>query len=73
MNYTIPNELCIWRKTFCTASSVLERGELQCGDQGQRIILCEINSFKTDNIDGYIINLVIRQSGHYHLTNQRVI
>ena len=28
----------------------------QCGDPEHRIKLCEINSIKNDNIDGYIIN-----------------
>ena len=29
----------------------------QCGDPEHRITLCEINGIKTDNIDGYIINI----------------
>ena len=40
-------------------SSVPERGDMdsenQCGDPEHRITLCEINSIKSDNIDGYII------------------
>ena len=40
-------------------SSVSERGDIQnttCGDPQHRITLCEINSIKTDNNDGFIIN-----------------
>ena len=33
-----------------------------CGDPEHRITLCEINSIKNDNIDGYIINLVTNLS-----------
>lgn len=39
-------------------SSVLEKGELQCGDPDQWITLREINSIKTDVINGYMINVV---------------
>ena len=50
---------CVLRKTLCTTSSVSERGdrdsENHSGDPEHRITLCEINSIKTDNIDGYII------------------
>ena len=46
---------CVLRKTLCTSSSVSEIGEPQCGDPEN----CEINSFKTDNIDWYIINIYI--------------
>ena len=54
---------CVLRKTLCTTSSVSERGDMdsekQCGDPEHRITLCEINSIKSDNIDGYIINVYI--------------
>ena len=52
------NTSCIvyWEK-HCVLRHQFQRGvKPQCGDPGHRITLCEINSIKTDNIDGYIIN-----------------
>ena len=50
----ILHALCI-EKTLCTTSSVSERGDMECGDPEPLITLCEINSIKSDNIDGYIV------------------
>ena len=55
---------CVLRKTVCSTSSVSERGDMdsenQCGDPENRITICEINSIKSDNIWGYIINIYIK-------------
>ena len=63
---TIPHAFVL-RKTLCTTSSVSERGDIdsenQCDDPEHRITLCEIYSIKTENIDGYIINVGIISFG----------
>ena len=62
MNDVTIHHAFVLRKTLCTTSSVSERGDMdsenQCGDPEHRITLCEIYSIKTENIDGYIINIV---------------
>ena len=57
---TIPHALC-FGKTLCAMSSVLDRADMDSENhsvviRSNRITLFEINSIKTDNIDGYIIN-----------------
>ena len=42
-------------------------GKPQCGDLEHRITLCESNSIKTDNIDGYILNT------YYYTCNSNLI
>ena len=48
----------VLKETLCTTSSVSEWGEMNseklCGDPEHRFTLCEINSIKTDNINGSI-------------------
>ena len=56
---TIPHAFVL-RKTLCTTSSVSERGDMDSEnhsvvDPVHWITLCENNSIKTENIDGYII------------------
>ena len=41
---------------------------MECCDTEHRITLCEINSIKTDNIDGYIINVVIFSDATFKVT-----
>ena len=55
---TIPHAFVL-RKTLCITSSVSERGEPHCGDPEHWISLCKIYSIKIDNIDGYIIMVII--------------
>ena len=70
---------CVLRKTLCTTSSVSERGDMdsenhvQCCDPEHRITLCEINSIKTDNIDEYIINIIIKSLIVFHKKKKTVI
>ena len=51
---------CVLRKTIVLRHQ-FQRGVIWIqktttrGDLGHRITLCDINSFKSDNIDGYII------------------
>ena len=53
---------CVLRKTLCTTSSVSERGDMD--SENHSVVIwsigshCEIDSIKTDNIDGYIINVI---------------
>ena len=57
---TIPHALCIEKNIVYNVISFRERWygfrKPQYGYPEHRITLCEINSIKTDNIDGYIIN-----------------
>ena len=54
---------CVLRKTLCTTLSVSERADVdsanECGDPEHQIALCEVNSIKSDNNHGYIINRFI--------------
>ena len=58
---TIPHALCIEKNIVYYVISFREGRygfrKPKCGDPENRITLCEINSIKTDNIDGYIINI----------------
>ena len=60
---------CVLRKTLCTSSSVSEIGEPQCCDPEN----CEINSFKTDNIDWYIINIYYYNSNLIRIARSRQV
>ena len=58
-----PHALCIEKNIVFYVISFTEGWygfrKPQCGDQEHRITPCEIYSIKTDNIDGYIINVNI--------------
>ena len=51
---TIPHAFAL-----CTTSSVSERGDMDSENPEHRITLCKIYSIKTENIDGYIIIIII--------------
>ena len=55
------NSSCIVysEKTLCTMWSVSEIGDMDSSDPKHRITLCQINSIKTHNDDGYLINMDI--------------
>ena len=61
---------CVLRKTLCNTSLVSERGDMD--SENHSVVIrrigshCEINSIKTGNIDGYIINLHICTFVKYH-------
>ena len=60
---TIPNALCIEKNIVYYVISFREGRygfrKPQCGDPEYQITLFEINRIMTDNIDGYIINIII--------------
>ena len=59
---TIPHALCIEKNilyyVICFREGWYGFRKTKCCDPEHRITLCEINSIKTDNIGGYIINWI---------------
>ena len=70
---TIPHALCIEKNIVYYVISFREGWygfrKPQCGDPEHRITLCEMNSIKSDNISGYIINVNYDTFAGYRFEN----